>query len=519
MFFLWQCKKENDSPQWDVNILTPIAYTHLTFENIFADSNISVNPQGKVTLIFEDDFSVTNIDSLVDLLDTSVSNVFIAPISIQLNPGSTIPPISNTIKLGSGDIQLRNALLKKGKLAVQARNRLTNGITYTYTIPSATLNGVVFTKNIFVSAASNGVPAVTLDTFDLSGYFLNMTGNGTQFNRINYNLSGVTDPSGSSVLLFSGDTVLNVSSTFIDVLPYVVRGYFGTTSFSDNTGSENVGVFDIVQSGNIYLDEATLDITFRNYLGTELQANFNRLAGYNYLNGQQLLLQSPDLIGRTFNFNRSVETGNNSQPVQPFVTSVSLDNSNSNLKYFLENMPSYFDYGINGVFCPLGNISGSNDFIYSDYLLETNLKFTLPLKLAVSNLLLVDTVPFNFTDTTATENILSGNFKLIAENAFPLEFDVELQLLDSNNVLLETIIAPSTIAQANMDITTATVISPKSSVLNIPWYNTTNDHLKRATKIRISARINTYNQPNLVEFYSNYFLNLKLTGDFIYRIN
>ncbi len=72
IIFLISCKKDNSKPSWKTDILTPLAYTNLSIYDILTDSIITTNPDSSISLIYSSKLSDINIDSILQIPDTSV---------------------------------------------------------------------------------------------------------------------------------------------------------------------------------------------------------------------------------------------------------------------------------------------------------------------------------------------------------------------------------------------------------------------------------------------------------------
>ena len=61
------CKHDLEKPTWDVDLITPLAYTNMSIEDMLTDSNLIINEdeQGLVTLIFNQNFIDLNLDTLI----------------------------------------------------------------------------------------------------------------------------------------------------------------------------------------------------------------------------------------------------------------------------------------------------------------------------------------------------------------------------------------------------------------------------------------------------------------------
>ena len=64
------CKHELETPSWDVDIITPIVTTQVTIDQINIEDSlleIQSNDSGLVSLVFENNLSDINFDSLINI--------------------------------------------------------------------------------------------------------------------------------------------------------------------------------------------------------------------------------------------------------------------------------------------------------------------------------------------------------------------------------------------------------------------------------------------------------------------
>jgi len=95
--FLGSCKKEDVHPQWDVSVLSPIAKTHLTLNQIVADSLVHVNSDSTISLVYQTKLADIRLDTIAKLPDTSIN--YTAKLStININP------INITHRVSLGDV-------------------------------------------------------------------------------------------------------------------------------------------------------------------------------------------------------------------------------------------------------------------------------------------------------------------------------------------------------------------------------------------------------------------------------
>src|SRR6188768_3797584 len=93
------CKKENDSPQWDVAILAPLFKTTLTVSDLVPDSLTHVEPDGAVTLVLDSNIYSTPLDSVFKIEDTLQTTIFTSPGVINLQPGFVFYSQPNDLNL------------------------------------------------------------------------------------------------------------------------------------------------------------------------------------------------------------------------------------------------------------------------------------------------------------------------------------------------------------------------------------------------------------------------------------
>lgn len=69
LLIIGSCKKDIESPSWDVDIIFPISYSKIDINNIVSDSNISIgnNQSGIANLIFQQELLNINLDTLVKI--------------------------------------------------------------------------------------------------------------------------------------------------------------------------------------------------------------------------------------------------------------------------------------------------------------------------------------------------------------------------------------------------------------------------------------------------------------------
>ena len=513
---LISCKKNQGNASWDINVLSPLINTSLGVDNIIPDSLIHTNADTSIEIVYNTSLYNFSVDSLVNIPDTFSKQQFNPNFTVyNIPPGSQIYNQSNNNNLSFGSAQITKIIVKSGFINISLKNTLKGKMLCTYKIPYATLNGTPLTITELVPAGSISAPSTFNTKVDISGYSLNLMGqSGNSYNIISSNINIVTDPNGGSDTIQYQDN-LNVIASFENIVIDYAKGYFGSQHFKSGQMFSSFKLFNKITSGNINLQNIHLLLNISNGFGIDASMILNELKSINNRTGNTVALNS-SVIGSVIHVNRAQETFNPANPVTPSLLTFNLDNSN--FKQLIENMPDQLEFSLNMTSNPLGNVSSGNDFIYNQYGFNANIDLEIPLSIIATNLTLTDTVAINFSKPSGYE-INQGTLTLLADNGFPFTANTQLYLLDNSGHITDSLItANKTINSAKLDANNK-VISSVRSVLLIPVNVKKMNELYAAKKMKIVARFNTSNQPSYVKIYSDYRLNMKLTGNLNMTVN
>ena len=134
------------------------------------------------------------------------------------------------------------------------------------------------------------------------------------------------------------------------------------------------------------------------------------------------------------------------------------------------------------------------------------------------NLTLTDTVILAVNKVDLSR-IINGTLILLADNGFPFDADVQLYLLDKTTLAVtDSLLINNIIAAAPVDAN-GRVIASKRSRLIIPVTQDRINHFFESPKIKVVSRFTTKPTGQTIRIYSDYKMELQLTGDFNYRAN
>lgn len=503
-----------EKPFWDTQILAPLVNATLDINNLLPDSILQANADCSMKIVFQNDIYKLAMDTLFKIPDTTISKVYIFPFPITFNPGQVV--ISNSLSETTYNlqgVQLRTTTVKSGFIHYQIKSLIKEVTDFVYSIPCATFNGVPFTINVSVPAAVGNIPGVYDQIYDLSGYIIDLTG--VYHNKVNTlftSFTALVSPLGQPVLVNNTDSLI-VNNTFYDIIPSYAKGYFGQKTFDVGPSDTKFTLFNRIVDGTLQLEDVNFNLKIENPIGLDARVYFNNLSSINTRTGNTINLTN-SIIGSAININRASESGGN---VFPMVENIPLTASNSNIKQMIENLPDKFGYSMQIIANPLGNISGSNDFIYSDKLMKAKMDIEIPLSLIASNLILVDTLALNISNN-GIQKVNSGTITLIADNGFPFDAALQIYLLNDAHVVVDSILAnTNTIDEAPIN-SNLRVIGKKTTKISIPINTNKMDLLYNTKKVMLKIKFNTSAQPQFIKIYSEYTIDVKLVGDFNYTI-
>ncbi len=514
---LTTCKKEHDRPQWDVGVLGPLVKGSLGINNLINDTLLKVNPDSTLTLVYNKNLYSLNIDSLFRIPDTTIVTPFhLFPHTFA--PGSSFPGLPSQTNLAVSKVQLRYAIVKSGKAHIQATNKLHTRVYFTYNIPKATLNGIPFVAHASVDSATSIGPTVLDTLYDLSRYDLDLTGlSGNAVNSIEYSVQAYTDSFGPPVTV-AFDTFLVIQNSFVGMVPYYAKGYLGQTTLKVGPDSTALALFKTIKSGTLDLQAATMKLSLEYDIGMDARLNISNIQSVNSNTNTSVDLIAPSLINNTININRASASGTNTSPSYiPTFYSWLINNSNSNFKSLLNNLPDYLSFALSLQTNPLGNVSGDNDFAFADHLVNANIDVEIPLNFSSNHLTLSDTTGFSLGSDSVLNNLGAGTLTFNVDNGFPFALSISLVAIDSQNHFVDMLLSSATVASPPLD-TSFKVINKLHSQFIIPVDDARIEKLRNAKRMIVTASFTTAASPQHVKIYSDYSLDFKLIADIIYHV-
>lgn len=514
------CKKDSTQPSWDVDALVPLIKSSLTINNLITDSLIISNPDSSVKIVYNSDLINFSSDTLADVPDTTVHFSYVSPFLYNYVGGTDLIKKTSEIDFDLNGIELNKAIIKSEFIHLHVENRIDSTIVFNYDIPCATLNGVPLTLFDSVAGGKAANPSIYDTIIDLAGYTVDLTGlSKTKYNIVTTYVHAYISK-GIFAVFASPQDSLYITNSAYSIKPGYAKGYLGQTVINVGPEQSNFTLFNSIKSGTLKLPNVNVKLDLENSIGVDARLKISKITSMNTKTGTNIDLVSPAAINKSININRATETGNAASPVNPTIYSILLNSGNSNISALFSNMPDKLSYAIQVSINPLGNISGSNDFVYSDYGIKAKMNIEIPLSVLASNLTLSDTLLMDLSNIKEEGKINGGNLYLYATNSMPFDAAIQIYLLDKNLNISDSLLVPpgNTILSGQLG-TNLKVINAVSSKLTIPVTKNKLSRLVHSDKALVIARFNTANQPNPVNIYNYYKLDLKLIADFNYSIS
>ena len=519
---LSSCKREKTN--WDDNLVAPLANGNLSLGNLFPDTVIKANNDSSLSIVLNTNLINYQIDSLIKIHDTTITTKSLDTLGIKFPIGAGTSLFSNSSSnyytLPNG-IQLRKAIIKQGKVKVTMFNSVNDTLLYNYQLPSATKAGAIINQTFTIpKRISPTMPSTLTAYIDLSGYTIDFTGTGNQTNTILQIGQISVAPMAHSDTLYPNQGLIS-NFTFTGIVPQYALGYFGSQTIKVGPDTAAFNVFSSIKKGILNLNSASATFIITNQFGVDMQANISNINSINTNNPSTVVLSNtPNQLNNIY-VPAAHDINGPNNPVIGISASpriLTFNNSNSNIKDFIGNLPGKLSYKLTAQVNPYGNTSGNNDFAYYGTSFSAALSMNVPLYFSASNLMLADTVSLNLSGVNQLQNINKGNLILTATNSYPFSINLMATLLDANKQPMGSLFSSPSLIQVPALDANGKVINALTSKLYIPLNPQKVSLLQKAKYVYYTATFNTANQPNQVKFYSNYTLGLLLTADINYTV-
>ena len=383
-------------------------------------------------------------------------------------------------------------------------------------------NGRPLTATSYVPAAVGNQLSTVTQTYDLSGFAINLTGSdGTKFNTYTQIINAHIDSNGVQTSISSTDSI-HIQYFLQNIKPRYIKGYAGrdTVHYAGTAPFSISSIFGTNVANALRFNKAKLSVSIDNGMGIDGQVTINSLTCVNAAGNAVSLVDHavPPIIGYPLYINRATDF-----PLTPAISSFALSSTTSNFADFISNLPTKVNYDVSIKTNPGGNRGRYDDFAYIDSKMKVNLNVNVPLSLIANNLTLMDSFHFTLAYTQKdVANIKDGTLHLLIDNKFPLQATVTLLAYDAGWHLIDTLLSGAQVSPCHLN-STCRADQPVRSVLNIPASASLIDRIRSVTHAVLRVSFNTGSSTatcngQYLSIYSDYNIAAKITADFNYKV-
>ncbi len=431
-------------------------------------------------------------------------------------PAQNLMDYTEEVVLNNG-FELSAIVVDTGLLYMEAISTVEEAVQLDYGIPPATLNGTSLLIDAVLPPAPAGGTSSVFETRNIANHRVDLNGlnnNPAVTNTFWAHLVAGIDSTGIMRFISLNDSVY-LKTGIQGLMPSKVEGWLGRDTFELRDEEVPLYLFEDLEAGQFDLEKARVGIEVRNPMGAEMAFKLSRVRTRNAatqstatlnwsLLGQNLFMPAGSDVPTAFTAQMAVQ--------QWMATE-----ANSNVDALFEVKPDVLIYDLDLVVNPSG-IENPNGFAYRHMPMEAWLSVEIPLHLSAQGLVLSDTSNFNYADLDPDGRLVSGVFSIIADNGMPLEAEIRLLAVSALGEVLDTMVFMQKIESALTDAQ-GRVVGPTRSKVDYELLPLNIERLKEATRLIFTGRYSTPDSGVKVEFYEQYATDLKLVGDFQYRVN
>ena len=490
------------------NIVAPFSFPIIPSGATVSDS-VSIAGQtldeNLLAIVHNMDINASNGPVLINHSDAVITTITISDIGI-IEATAIFPEqqLTETLKEHSfdmGSAQIKEIGIKSGTVTIYILSTLPNG-KMIYNIPSLKKNGQSFTSGeMLVPEATN--TNLTAFAFDFQGYVLNLTGEdgrlgGDTTNTIYTEAYTFIDSTGELENINYTDSFY--SYVEFDVTAEYIKGYLGQDTIEFGPETKELTLFNKINADIFNLEKADLKVRFENFIGADALIQIN---DFNVSNSNTTISAGIDQNGNTiidhsYIINRASLSGNG-LPINQTTTEIIIDADE-----MLEILPNKINAQGTFYINPTGQAS-TNDFLYPKYPIKASISTEIPLSFIAKNLTLIDTTEISISNT---EELEIDELFITIKNGLPLDANLKLILLDSQNLVIDTLLAGITILAASTDANNL-VNQIKTTSIQMNYTNFNN--VKKLISI---ASFNSSPINEFIGIYSDYELAITLSAKF-----
>jgi len=286
--------------------------------------------------------------------------------------------------------------------------------------------------------------------------------------------------------LTTGDETIEIRVEFINQIFDSVYGYFGQDPIQIDSQIVNLDFFEDIESDGFLFGDPSVSIDFTNQFGIPLGIDFSNVFADRGDGTDQFLLNGS--ITETLQVVASA-----TNPTSPTNTSLSINNSNSNIVSLLGSSPSRLVLNVGATSNPQGDDGSVQNFITSNDQIEGLVSIDIPMEIQLENV--EQTGTLDLGDSLNTDNIVSADLRIVTLNELPFSGALKLEILGIDSLTMDTIAtyeAPEKIVlRAPLISIDGIVTDATGTVDDIPLSAEGIEALKNGIQLKLTITLNT----------------------------
>lgn len=509
LLFATACKKEPTN--WNTDWSAPLIHGHLTINDIVPVDYTTTNGDGYLSFVYHESVYSFSLDTLLAVPDTTVINTYAIGLpSFNFNPGATLPSTLDQ-SYNMGDIELKRVIVESGTGIITMRNTW-QGQTYIgFNFPAVFENGSTFSRDYILPPGTITNPSEVVENVDMKDFDMYLTGSDGSFVNTLYADFNMGSAETTNIITVTSSDTLYYLITFQDVIPKYAKGYFGQHHLVDTVGFSFAPMKKII-GGTIDIDSIDMTLTVKNGFKLISQTKITKLTGINTRTSTAVDLNFPQ-------FNTSI----NINPATggyydwaPSTLPIIINNSNSSILGFIENLPDSIVLGYEVDINPYGNVSAGGDEFFPGSTMELFLDAEFPAQFSANDLTIVDTMNISYKPGTEARP-QNGNLVLSYVNAFPVDATAIIHLLDGNDVELDQITGNSGIVSGSYN-TVSYLTVPYSGSVTFQLSSAQVSNLELAEKMVLEVHFNS-DADQTVKIDANAYFDFNLRSNIAIQIS
>ncbi len=486
--------------EWSPNIAAPIINSNLNMWDLMNDydsTEVFEEYNTKlIYLVYQGNIATNTMENYINIPSQNQS---FSQLTINI-PGVNLSSDYEVTHNYSFNLSLPNGMiidtmfLKSLDLSLQINHDINYPIDVNFSINNATVNNSSHSETF-------SVPSLN---YNYSKHYNNIKLRLGANNQLSFDIKitihgdGSTNQSPYFFILSIGMNNIAFSKLF---------GNLGNYNLNLNNDTITIELYNNHFEGIINWEDPKIFLNVSNSIGAPININLNQITAHRTNPPTNTLNVTTSISNPwTISFPSLAEIG------QSKISYQQINKSNSNIVDAFNISPNSIDIIANAQI----NSNGHSNFLIDTSRLYLNGRVELPFHGKAKDFTLIDTVELDLGDSTYFKYVDWFMFKILTNNFYPIDADMQVYLLDSLNNVIDSIvpadqrIAASGVVGPGPDYR---VLTPSSKMTTNKFTGVRKDALVNVRKAVIKAVLNTTDHgSSIVKIYSYEYINVRVSA-------